>query len=483
MAQPTVTARPRTWEGTSGPILYKFTSTNSGNAGYYMAVEIWNSLTSLKVADARFYANTANVVTVNVSNFLKDNMSLENSSDLTSGTVYTDTNWIRYYIKYREFWTAGSETLVDDVANLRYAIYGGLQIGSLNSYGSLYVPGDSAKKFLRFAGMAANGYPFTISAIGAAITGVKIDKYINNQLTATAAGTTPLAVNRIRVNETIYDRVDFTLMDTSAETYTNGRATSLTWLFDSVTLGHAESNAVPAGDIDAYHRAYTGTINVPVTLLINVVSSDLSGLVLLNFIIYNFDKSLNANITPIPVTYNGAYVVSVTSGTFAPAFIEILLDNTTAGAVDWDIDVLEEPASETLTISIDEPCDNVVMLQWRNSLGGDECYPFQINQEYTFQYGDRKAKRLTLFAEGLTLTQWEAIQGLNTNGELYKTPITEMLTTDTRTMKTVGQSVNIYNSDGTKTGVNVISQANTTNTKQKTHSAVVTIEYPELYLQ
>jgi hypothetical protein len=123
------------------------------------------------------------------------------------------------------------------------------------------------------------------------------------------------------------------------------------------------------------------------------------------------------------------------------------------------------------------------MLQWRNSLGGDECYPFQINQEYTFQYGDRKAKRLTLFAEGLSIAQWEAIQGLNTNGELYKTPITEMLTTTNRTMKTVGQSVNIYNSDGTKTGVNVISQANTTNTKQKTHSAVVTIEYPELYLQ
>jgi hypothetical protein len=41
----------------------------------------------------------------------------------------------------------------------------------------------------------------------------------------------------------------------------------------------------------------------------------------------------------------------------------------------------------------------------------------------------------------------------------------------------------VLNSDGTKTGVNVIGQPNTTNTKQKTHSAVVTIEYPELLLQ
>lgn len=483
MAQPTVTARPATWAGTSGPILYKFTSTNYASAGYYMAVEIWDNIAAAKIADAKFYSDTSGNVIVNVANFLKDNMSLENNSNIASVTTFTDNNWINYYIKYREFWTAGSESQVDDVANLRYAIYGGLQLGSINSFAS-YIPGDSAKKFLNLAGSASINRAFTISVIGSSNMAVRVDRYLNSTyVESRGEAVTANAVNRVNAYETVNDRVDFTLFSPSTETYSNGRAVGAGFPFDSLTLGNASSSGVAAGDFNAINRAYSGTQDVPVILLIDVTSTNLTGAVTLNFSLFNAAKSLSVNITPVPITYNGIYAINLLSSTFDPAFIELILDNGSAGAVDWELDVIETVASKTVTIPVKELCDNTVMLQWKNSLGGDECYPFQINQEYTFQYGDRKAKRLTLFAEGLTLTQWEAIQGLNTNGELYKTPITEMLTTTNRTMKTVGQSVNIYNSDGTKTGVNVINQTNTTNTKQKTHSAVVTIEYPELFLQ
>ena len=156
---------------------------------------------------------------------------------------------------------------------------------------------------------------------------------------------------------------------------------------------------------------------------------------------------------------------------------------STSGTVGHSLDLTETVISEEKTINILEECSNVVMLSWRNSTGGWECFPFTYNQEYTWHYSDRKAKRLTLYADNLTLSQWEAIQGLNTLGELYKTPITELTTSLDRTSATIGQSVYVLNSDGTKTGVNVIGQPNTTFTKRKTHSATVIIEYPELFLQ
>jgi len=321
-----------------------------------MAVEVWNSLTAAKVADAKFYGNSAGVVTVNVSSFLKDNMSLLNTSDLTSGVLDMDTNWLRYYIKYRELWTAGSETQVDDVANLRYAVYGGLQIGSANNYTD-YVTATYKFMTLMDECTAVSGYPFTLSAYMDGSSTVRIVRALNG----TTLSTTDTADATIGVYRILHHEV--------------------------------------------------GTANL--------------------------------------------LVISIIIGT----------------------------VSEAKTVNIVEACSNTVVLQWKNYLGGDECFPFQINQEYTFEYGDRKAKRLTLYAENLTLNQWEVIQGLNTNGQLYKTPITEMTTSLNRTMATVGQGVYVYNSDGTKIGVNVIPQTNTTQTKQKTHSATVTIEYPELFLQ
>ena len=485
MAQPTLTSRPATWAGTSGPILYKFTSTNYSNAGYYMAVEVWNSTTAAKIADAKYYSNSSGAVVVDVAPFLKSAMTLDNEADLTTGTVYTDGNWVKYYIKYREYWTASSESQVNDSGNIRYAIYGGLQTGNINSFAD-YIPADTDKYFLiqSDAPTAANGYPFTVSCIGSAMSAVLIEKYLNGVKGATTAvSVTDSVVNRIKINETTYDRVDLTYVKGSSVTYTNGRPTGGHG-FDSVSVGHAESSAVGAGSFDGYHRAISGISGVQITIMVYVTSSDLTGSVTINMAVYNAAKSSSANITPVPVTYNGFYLLQITTGAFDPAFVELLLDNGTAGNVDWSIDAIDTPALSPLSVAIKEECSNIVVLQWKNSLGGDECFPFTYNQEYTWDYtGGKKAKRLTLFANNLTLNQWESIQGLNTLGDMYRVNITEMTTSLNRTSSTIGQSVYVLNSDGTKVGVNVIGQSNTTNTKQKRHSAIVTIEYPELFLQ
>jgi len=485
MAQPTLNARPATWAGTSGPILYKFTSTNYANAGYYMAVEVWNSITAAKIANTKYYANSSGEVTVDVSAFLKSVMSLDNSADLTtSDVVYADTNWVKYYIKYREYWTAGSETQVDDVANLRYAVYGGLQLGSANNL-SNYIPGASSNKFLMISDspVGIKGYNFLMSAIGGGNTLIRLQKYLNGVLTdTTVTALTVDKANLIRVNETAYDRVDAVILEGSTVTFTNGRATGGNG-FDSVSTNVATSTSVGSGTFDGFYRTISGTSGVEIIIYAFVTSTDLTGSVYLNMTIYNGAKSIHANIPAVPVTYNGLYVLKITTGAFDPAFVELLMDNGTAGNVDWSLTAVDDVGSETKSITIKEDCANTIMLQWRNSLGGVECYPFTYNQEYTYDYGGKKAKRLTLFADNLTLNQWEAIQGLNTNGQSYRNNIIEMTTSLNRTSSQIGQSVYVLNSDGSKTGVVVIPQENTTNTKQQRHSAYVTIEYPELFLQ
>jgi len=492
MAQPTVTDRPATWAGTSAPILYKITSTNYANAGYRLEVEIWDSTAAAKIADAKYYANSAGLITVDVSSFLKANMSLENDSDLTSGTVYTDTNWLKYYIKYQEVWTASSETQVNDVANLRYAIYGGLQLGVINSFNPDYF--DVTFNFLMLSGSpkAVLNHPFTFSHISHVGSYLRVERFLNgSSLDVTDTVISNEGIIRGKHTETgTADQVELSIVAKSItlgslSTFTN-QGTGTNWTTGSnpsfnITGVFATTKKLSAAFAGIVGVTYDFNYNIDLT-----VGSDLE-----DVYICLLDASYNIIVsTGINQFGTGNYTGTASlTPTETSVYIGVYanLADSGIGSVQGDINSLTHTPVETIisevkTLTIEEDC-NTVMLQWKNSLGGDECFPFQVNQEYTWHYSDRKAKRLTLYADNLTLSQWEAIQGLNTIGELYKTPITEMTTSINRTMATIGQSVYVLNSDGSKTGVNVIGSPNTTNTKQKKHSAFVTIEYPELFLQ
>ena len=493
MSQPTVTSRPATWAGTSNPILYKFTSTNYVHPGYRMVVEIWNSNTAAKIADAKYYSDSVGNVTVDVSSFLKANMSLVNNSDLTSGVVYVDGNWIKYYIKYQEVWTASSETQVNDAANLRNAIYGGLQLGVVNSFNPLYF--DVVFSWLTQSGLYfVKNYPYTFSHISHPGAYLRVQRYLlGSSLDVTDTLISNEGIIRGKHTETgTADKIELSIVAKAIalgalSTFTNqGSGTnwttgsnphfSITGLFATTKKLSAAFAAIAGVE---YSFAYDIDLTITGTELqdVYIVLMDASFNVIVSSAIGQFGTGNYAgteNLTPTsPASYVGIYA---------------LLDDSGIGTTTGDVNSFsqtgsaDEIISDLKTVLGEEEC-NTVMLQWKNSLGGDECFPFCCNQEYTFHYSDRKAKRLTLYADNLTLTQWEAIQGLNTIGELYKTPITEMTTSLNRTMATIGQSVYVLNSDGSKTGVNVIGSPNTTNTKQKKHSAFVTIEYPEQFLQ
>ncbi len=493
MAQPTVTARPATWSGTSGPILYKLTSTNYSNAGYRFEVEIWDATSSAKIADAVYSATSAGLLSVDVSAFLKANMSLDNNSDLTSGTIYDDNNWIKYYIKYQEVWTASSESQVNDSTNYRYAIYGGLQLGVVNNL-TAYI--DDVLDFLMLVeeGKAVKNHPFTFNFKGWANSKLRV---VRKSLGSTINTTdTSIITNGIVRGQHIETGTADTLLISlfspsitlgALSTFTNqGSGTSWTTGANpsfSITGAFATTKKLAA--------AFAGVGSVSYAFAYNFDTVDTFGT--LQAVGYQvLDSSYNV-ITSGFIdgagggNFSGTINV-ISAESFSYISLYAILDDSGGGAASGDINSFTHSGSdivfsEVKTIDIVEECDNTIVLQWRNSLGGDECFPFQVNQEYTWHYSDRKAKRLTLFADNLTLNQWEAIQGLNTLGELYKKPITEMTTALNRTMATIGQAVYILNSDGTKIGVNVIGSPNTTNTKQVKHSAFVTIEYPELLLQ
>jgi hypothetical protein len=169
MAQPTVTARPATWTGTNMPILYKLTSTNYAQAGYRFVVEVWNAGTAAKIADAVYYTDPSGNLVVNIGAFLKAAINLEVTHAINTEGLLEDTNYIEYYIKYQEIWTASSESQVNDSGNTRLALYGGIQLpASANSLAD-YVVTDSSTTSKWLTKLTSpvmwRGWPFAIDVL------------------------------------------------------------------------------------------------------------------------------------------------------------------------------------------------------------------------------------------------------------------------------------------------------------------------------
>ena len=138
--------------------------------------------------------------------------------------------------------------------------------------------------------------------------------------------------------------------------------------------------------------------------------------------------------------------------------------------------------SETITCQIKDPCSNPILLYWRNSLGGDSFWMFEYNQKLSYRLdGNRKAKRLVLFASNLTDNEFDAISELNTLGEVYEPAITELTTSVNKTQARIGSQVYMMDATGKKTGVIVIPTEITTNTRYSKNKIQITIELPEIY--
>ncbi len=155
-------------------------------------------------------------------------------------------------------------------------------------------------------------------------------------------------------------------------------------------------------------------------------------------------------------------------------------DSATVSIVDFATKAITY--TEQLEVELRDACQNPIMLMARNSLGGVLQWVFEVDQEYTFDYGnDIKAARKVLKANNLTTNQWEALQDFITLGPVYRNNITEFTSSTIKTSSRVGQQVYVVTAAGVKTGVIVIPTRNTTQTKRVNHNFEIEIEYPEIF--
>ena len=136
--------------------------------------------------------------------------------------------------------------------------------------------------------------------------------------------------------------------------------------------------------------------------------------------------------------------------------------------------------TEVLECDVVDTCENPIMLMARNSLGGVMQWVFDGNTERSFDYGnDLKAERTVLFAEDISVNEWNALQDFIKLGEVYKDNIIELLPTTNKTSTRIGHQVYTVDEEGNKLGVLSIPTRNRTETKQKKHKFELEIEYPE----
>lgn len=140
--------------------------------------------------------------------------------------------------------------------------------------------------------------------------------------------------------------------------------------------------------------------------------------------------------------------------------------------------------TEEITIDLKDACELPVLLFWKNCLGGDMFWMFDESQEYEHTYPNgRKVKRLSLFADNLTVEQWEAINELNSGSEVIAKNIVdyELSNVVDRTHFRNDNQVFIINQDAEKVGVIAVATGADTRTHFKKHSLQITIELPEFF--
>jgi hypothetical protein len=426
----------------------------------------------------------------------------------------TTTN-LGFYIKYTEVWTSSAESQTSDSANPSWVVKGARQIGDLyGGYLKEYSEPNATptRKFLtRFTSpILWPGRKSTLSFIDSDVsttirTLVKKTRYNSDNSVWGAtydlpeyAGSTVKGIHDVFEDLSTPYALLYDKENGAGTSWTNlGTATPI-----AVTLAAAASSKM------AYFPLYlilakTYEVKVSVTVAAGAgaetVKVRISAMTLAGTVRYTVDSANLSQNTTTEITFSA--IIPATSDTYFFG-IEIIHNGgvngrtatlnyarvtiPTAYRVDFQIVTLtstiaatETVVSETLTHYVQDTPDNVVQLFWKNSLGGDANYVFGFSQEYNYRFQNGKRKRMILYLTGLTAADFEAINELNSSGEVYTPSIVELSTSVNKTHVKRGAQVYSVDASGNKTGVIVIPTENRTATRRIQHNLEVTIELPE----
>lgn len=140
--------------------------------------------------------------------------------------------------------------------------------------------------------------------------------------------------------------------------------------------------------------------------------------------------------------------------------------------------------TEEITLQVKDACEMPVLVFWKNCLGGDCFWLFDESQEFEHTYPQgRKVKRLQLFADNLTMDEWDSINELNSVSEVMAKNIVdyELSNTIDKTHFRNDQQIFIISADAEKCGVVAVASGSDTKTPYKKHAIQVTIELPEFF--
>lgn len=538
----TLTTRPINgscnFNAVGNPIVYVFTTTGlTTEVNYRVEVEVFKASdnTSLNGVAFSFTPNPSGVTTANISACVKPYLSPDWTLPAAVNEIETGTS-LGVYIKYTEKFDGSAVAAVDDVANPIYPMFATNQIGTANGANMLdYFPASSTKKWLtRFQLNSANkglvlwrDWPFTLSMIWPnAMTGVKklIEEYdasdslING--TETALTDHANAVNRLDVLRGITLDGDTTKIKLSIYNGLTGElvqdptmTTGVGWANVSIgaawTISSGGESFVDITSAASISKSLDGTLSSsPIATKRAYVKGSItrtagSPVGIIQFVF------IKAGITIESITVNFS-VDSVTSiQTFEiNRFLTDAVGYDTVRAIalltpfvsgdqarihvdDFSLKSIT-PLNEQLEISVRDACDydsnnnviwgnNPVMLVWKSSTGSDAQFLFDKYHEYSYNYSNgKKAKRIVLFAKELSLVQWEAINELNTLGEIYSQNITTLSSSVYQTSKRVGTQVYMIDAAGNKTGVIVLPASDKVQVRNSVNAMSIEIELPEI---
>lgn len=504
----TLDSRPPEWGGCNRRLVYTFTTTGGPFTNYRIEAQIYRSPENTPVDPKFSFSPINNITEVDVSEIIKAQLSHE---WVMPGAINVIDNEIRlrYHLRYQELYDGSATSIIADSANSQQAILGTLQIPNKNDYRDPaildpgYVPGDSTKKFLSVleSGKIWKGYPQTLSflwaeglifrmhhrefnANGSLINELylnlithdrTVDRYliVNSSVGELLAATTKLILRLVTSanGPEILSNPGFTSV---LDPWANEAGPGPDWTYNA-GAGQAEVQMTGVQDSDYLSQGITpqsaGWYNI-------AFNADSNGATLI-IEVWNSAALVNQIINQIISAPTGGGLLVNIVGSFN--VIKIRIKSTITGLFTVTNCSLKAYTptlqSKEFTFDVKEACENPVMLFWKDSLGGDAFWLFEHGQEAGYNYsGSKKAKRMTLFAEHLTLNEWEALNELNTLGEVYANRITDSsIKSHTRD----GAQVYIIDTSGNKTGVIVIPTNSVINTKDEVHSIEIEIEFPE----
>jgi hypothetical protein len=507
----TVTARSFSGGNTLVTIASSYIANGTGiinnlskRTDYKAQVELFRSSTNASLNDIVLSYSPDMIdgfINVDVS-IVKNYLSAEWQSP--SADYENDTEaYLKFYIKYQEYYDGAVQgSVIDDVANPIHAVFAALQIGSAYGGNMLdYFPSiaGTRKWLTKFALSSAlqglrcwRDWPFSVSFLsdGLSSSTIAIEQYDVSGAVITRSGVAGPdnnneAISRVKIPTTTINAAAKTLKIYLKDIIDQASATDAT-TSGTETLNVNLLTTYPAG---VYYFSGAGSANPlptwggPSTLTIAVRNSGSGATqVLASAGPATGGTALSASISRTPVTVAIAFdqfqfiVAPGGPGNYGYVFTGNVLGNFLSELLIDVEDVCDyNEDNEVLPIGY-----NPIYLFWKNSLGGDSFCMFPLYHESTYQYSTgRKAKRLTLFATDLTPVQWEAINELNSVGEVYQPAITELTSSVLATTKRVGQQVYIIDPDGNKTGVVVIPTAEKNRARNVTHSIAIEIELPD----